>query len=75
VRLHNPAIIHTHSTTNRCGPTFTLEALSQQTPEQRATVIAEGEHLEVVDAELVGHVHTEPLGTDGLRQRRRRKKR
>lgn len=46
--------------------TFTLESLTQQAPEQRPTVVAEGENLEVVDAELVRHVDTEPLRTDWL---------
>lgn len=46
--------------------TFTLEPLPQQPPQQRATVVAEGEHLEVVDAELVRHVDAEPLRTDWL---------
>lgn len=46
--------------------TFTLESLSQQTPEQRSTVVAEGENFKVVDAEHVRHVDTEPLRTDWL---------
>lgn len=46
--------------------TFTLESLSQQTPEQRPTVVAEGENFKVVDAELVRHVDAEPLRTDWL---------
>lgn len=48
--------------------TFTLESLSQQTPEQRPTVVAEGEKIKVVDAEHVRHVDAEPLRTDWLQE-------
>lgn len=46
--------------------TFTLQPLSQQTPQQGAAVVAEGEGLKVVDAELVRDVNTEPLRPDLL---------
>lgn len=46
--------------------TFTLEALSQQTPQQRPTVVAEGQNFKAVDAEHVRHVDAEPLRSDRL---------
>lgn len=46
--------------------TFTLKTLSQQTPQQRSTVVAEGENFKVVDAELVWDVDAEPLRPNGL---------
>lgn len=46
--------------------TFTLEALSQQTPQQRPTVVAEGQNFKAVDAEHVWHVDAEPLRSDRL---------
>ena len=54
---------HTHACTHTRTQVLTLalQALLHQAPEQRATVVAEGGDLVVVDAELVGHVHTEPL--------------
>jgi len=55
----------------RSRPTFTLQALAQQTPDQRAAVVAEGEHLEAVDAELVRHVDAEPLRTQRLQEAQR----
>lgn len=53
-----------------CRPpvTFTLESLSQEAPQQRAAVVAEGQNFEVVDAELVRHVDAEPLRTDRLQE-------
>lgn len=42
--------------------TFALQALPQEAPEQRPTVVTERGDLVVVDPELVGHVDTEPLG-------------
>lgn len=42
--------------------TFTLQALPQEAPEQGATMVAEGGDLVVVDAKLVWHVDTKPLG-------------
>lgn len=44
--------------------TFTLESLSEQTPQQRSTVIAEGQDLKVVNAKLVWNVDAEPLRSD-----------
>jgi len=41
--------------------TFALQALPHEAPEQRAAVVTECGDLVVVDAELVGHVNTEPL--------------
>ena len=52
--------------------TFTLQSLSQQTPQQRATVITEGEDFKVVDAELVRHVDAEPLRPDLLQERQKK---
>lgn len=46
--------------------TFTLEALPQQTPQQRPAVVAEGQNLKAVDAEHVRHVDTEPLRSERL---------
>lgn len=46
--------------------TFTLEALSQQTPQQRPTVVAEGQNFKAVDAEHVRHVDAEPLRSNRL---------
>lgn len=43
--------------------TFALQALPHEAPQQGATVVTEGGHLVVVDAELMGHVNAEPLGT------------
>lgn len=47
-------------------PTFTLESLPQQTPQQRSAVVAEGENFKIVDAELVRHVDTESLRSNWL---------
>lgn len=41
--------------------TFALQALPHEAPQQGATVVTEGGNLVVVDAELVGHINTEPL--------------
>lgn len=41
--------------------TFALQALPHEAPQQGATVVTEGGDLVVVDAELMGHVNTEPL--------------
>lgn len=46
--------------------TFTLEPLSQQTPQQRATVVAESENFKVVNGELVWDIDTEPLRANVL---------
>lgn len=43
--------------------TFALQALPHEAPQQGATVVTEGGDLVVVDAELMGHVNTEPLWT------------
>lgn len=54
--------------------TFTLEALSQQTPQQGPAVVTEGQDLEVVDAKLVRNVDAEPLRSDYLHQEKKDKK-
>ena len=41
--------------------TFALQPLSEQTPEEWAAVVEEGGDFVVVDAEFMGHVHTEAL--------------
>lgn len=41
--------------------TFALQTLPHEAPQQGSTMVAEGGDLVVVDAELVGHVHTKAL--------------
>ena len=43
------------------GLTFALKALTHEAPQQGAAVVAEGGDFVVVDAEFMGHVHTEAL--------------
>lgn len=43
------------------GLTFTVQPLLDDPPQQRATVVAEGGRLVVVDVELVRDVDAEPL--------------
>lgn len=45
----------------KCEPTFTLEALSVQAPQQTAAVVAEGGTLVVVGLEAMRHVNLEAL--------------
>ncbi len=48
--------------------TFTVQPLSDYSPQQRATVVAEGGRLVVVDVELVRDVDAEALSYGLLRE-------
>ena len=47
--------------------TFTVQSLSDNSPQQRATVVTEGGRLVVVDVELMRNINAEALG-NGLQR-------